>query len=207
MEFQREPQAIEHAGRGELVDLLPTQAGKHVIDHRRVRVWTFGRELAMTVFRAWAARRGVVIAAQGPGKLKTVFQSIFIGGAIAPGVGISMEALADLAQLRRVELVRPPSVIARSTVTALQSGILYGVVGQVEEIIRRMRRELGGHAIAVATGGWADLVISECRCFDHHDPLLTLDGLRIVHERNQTPDVPGAAGQEALPVQHGKDGA
>lgn len=132
----------------------------------------------------------------------------FLGGAIAPGVGISMDALAELAQLRRVELVRPPSVIARSTVTALQSGILYGVVGQVEEIIGRMLRELGGRATTVATGGWAELVIGECRCFDHHDPLLTLDGLRIIHERNRALDsAQGGSQQEALSVQRGKDRA
>jgi type III pantothenate kinase len=118
----------------------------------------------------------------------------FLGGAIAPGVGISMDALAELAQLRRVELVRPPSIIARSTVTALQSGILYGVVGQVEELIDRIRRELGGRAVTVATGGWAELIAGECRSIDHHDPLLTLEGLRIIHRRNQTPESLAAGG-------------
>ncbi|MEX0765757.1 MAG: type III pantothenate kinase [bacterium] len=112
----------------------------------------------------------------------------FLGGAIAPGVGISVDALAEhAAQLPHVELAKPKSVIARSTVTAMQSGIIYGFVGQVEEIIRRMRTELGGQAAVVATGGWADLIMGECRCLDHHDPLLTLDGLRIIHERNRQP--------------------
>lgn len=112
----------------------------------------------------------------------------FLGGAIAPGVGISMDALAEhAAQLRRVELVKPQAVISRSTVSALQAGILYGFVGQVEEIVRRMRGELDGRTVAVATGGWSDLIAGECRCFDHHDPLLTLEGLRIIHERNRQP--------------------
>ncbi|MGH9197078.1 MAG: type III pantothenate kinase, partial [Acidimicrobiia bacterium] len=91
------------------------------------------------------------------------------------------------AQLPHVELAKPKSVIARSTVTAMQSGIIYGFVGQVEEIVRRMRAELGGQAVVVATGGWADLIMGECRCLDHHDPLLTLEGLRIIHERNRQP--------------------
>lgn len=113
----------------------------------------------------------------------------FLGGAIAPGVGISVQALAEhAAQLPYVELVKPKAAIARSTVTAMQAGIIYGFVGQVEEIVRRMRDELGGKATVVATGGWAELVLDECRCFDHHDPLLTLEGLRIIHERNRGPE-------------------
>ncbi len=130
----------------------------------------------------------------------------FLGGAIAPGVGISMDALADLAQLRRVELTRPPSVIARSTATALQSGILYGVVGQVEEIVGRMRRELDSPAAVVATGGWAELIAGECRCVDYRDPLLTLEGLRIIYQRNQPLDsAQGVPPLDALRVQGGKD--
>lgn len=110
----------------------------------------------------------------------------FLGGAIAPGVGISVRALAEhAAQLPYVELVKPKAAIARSTVTAMQSGIIYGFVGQVEEMVRRIRGELGGSATVVATGGWAELILSECRCFDHYDPLLTLEGLRIIHERNR----------------------
>jgi type III pantothenate kinase len=113
----------------------------------------------------------------------------FLGGAIAPGVGISVRALAEhAAQLPYVELVKPKAMIARSTVTAMQAGIIYGFVGQVEEIVRRMRAELGGSATVVATGGWAELILDECRCFDHYDPLLTLEGLRIIHERNRGPE-------------------
>ncbi len=112
----------------------------------------------------------------------------FLGGAIAPGIGISMDALAEhTAQLPRVELVKPKSAIGRSTVTAMQAGILYGFVGQVEEIVRRMRQELAGRVVTIATGGWAEVIIGECRCFDHHDPLLTLEGLRIIYERNRQP--------------------
>ncbi len=126
----------------------------------------------------------------------------FVGGAIAPGIGISVQALAEhAAQLPYVELVKPKSMIARSTVTAMQSGILYGFVGQVEEIVRRMRAELGGTATVVATGGWADLILGELRCVDHHDPLLTLEGLRLIFERNRQAAEP--ASPEAQPAAHG----
>lgn len=111
----------------------------------------------------------------------------FLGGAIAPGIGISVDALVEhTAQLPRVEFSKPKSVIGRSTVTAMQAGILYGFVGQVDEIVRRMRAELGGRATTTATGGWAELIVDECRCFDHLDPLLTLEGLRIIHDRNRS---------------------
>ena len=110
----------------------------------------------------------------------------FVGGAIAPGIGISVDALAEhAAQLYRVELVKPKSAIGRSTVTAMQSGILFGFVGQVEEILRRMQEELGTPAVTIATGGWADLVIKECRSVSHHEPLLGLEGLRIIFDRNR----------------------
>ncbi|TMJ03089.1 MAG: pantothenate kinase, partial [Bacillati bacterium ANGP1] len=70
---------------------------------------------------------------------------------------------------------------------------IFGFAGQVEEIVRRMRAELGGRANVVATGGWAELIVEECRCFDHLDPLLTLEGLRIIYERNRMPlDDPGS---------------
>ncbi|MDQ7820040.1 MAG: type III pantothenate kinase [Armatimonadota bacterium] len=119
----------------------------------------------------------------------------FLGGAIAPGIGISVDALAEhTAQLPRIELSKPRTVIGRSTVTAMQAGIVYGFVGQVEEIIRRMRAELGAPAVVVATGGWAELIADECRSIDHLDPLLTLEGLRLIHERNR----PAARGVEAV---------
>ena len=116
----------------------------------------------------------------------------FLGGAIAPGVGISVDALAlHAAQLRKVEIVRPPSVIARSTVAAMQSGILYGFAGQVDGVVARMQRELGGQAAVVATGGFAELVAPEARSVAHVDPLLGLEGLRILYERNTAPDEAG----------------
>lgn len=109
----------------------------------------------------------------------------FLGGAIAPGLGISVEALVHhAAQLRKVELARPLHVIARNTITAMQSGVVYGFIGLVDGIVERMRHELGGQATVVATGGFAELIGPESRSIDRIDPDLTLEGLRILYERN-----------------------
>jgi type III pantothenate kinase len=123
----------------------------------------------------------------------------FVGGAIAPGVGISVEALVlQAAQLRKVEIVRPPAAIARNTVAAMQSGILFGFAGQVDGMIERMRRELDADAVAVATGGYAPLIAPEARHIAHIDPFLTLDGLRLLYERN-------VAGEQESPRGRSKD--
>ena len=112
----------------------------------------------------------------------------YLGGAIAPGIEISVEALgARGAQLRKVELARPRSVIGRNTVEALQSGILYGFAGQVDGILRRMAVELShdpDSGPVVATGGLAPMVIDESESIDEHDPWLTLRGLKLVFDRN-----------------------
>ena len=111
----------------------------------------------------------------------------FIGGALAPGVEISIDALASRgAQLRKVEIARPRSVIGKNTVECLQSGILYGFAGQIDGILERMIKELGQPAKVIATGGLAPLIISECSFVDVHEPWLTLVGLRLVYERNAT---------------------
>ena len=110
----------------------------------------------------------------------------FVGGAIAPGVHISAEALVSrAARLPKVETVTPPSPIGRSTVTALQSGIVYGFAGQVDGIVRRIAAELGGEVTTVATGGCAPAVLAACETIDDYDPWLTLDGLRLIWHRNQ----------------------
>jgi type III pantothenate kinase len=112
----------------------------------------------------------------------------FLGGALAPGIEISVDALAARgARLFMVEIARPRSVIGKSTVEALQSGLLYGFTGQVDGIVRRIAAELGGQATVVATGGLASLVIEESETIEHHEPDLTLIGLRLVFERNTTP--------------------
>jgi type III pantothenate kinase len=111
----------------------------------------------------------------------------FLGGALAPGIDISVDALAArAAQLRKVELVRPRSVIGKNTVEALQSGILFGFAGQVDGIVRRMIDEIGPVTAVVATGGLAPLVIDESREVTHHESNLTLIGLRLAFEKNVT---------------------
>jgi type III pantothenate kinase len=111
----------------------------------------------------------------------------FLGGALAPGIEISVDALAArAARLLKVEVLKPRSVIGKSTVEALQSGILYGTVGQVDGIVERIRVELGGEATVIATGGLAPIVLAESRTIQHHEPDLTLVGLRLVYERNTT---------------------
>jgi type III pantothenate kinase len=109
----------------------------------------------------------------------------FLGGALAPGIEISLDALASrAAQLRKVELVRPRSVIGKNTVEALQSGALYGFAGQVDGLVDRIIEELGEVTAVVATGGLAPIVVEESQTITHHDPELTLTGLRLVFEKN-----------------------
>ena len=112
-------------------------------------------------------------------------QGEFLGGALAPGIEISLDALASLAaQLRKVELVRPRSVIGKNTVEALQAGALYGFAGQVDGLVRRIEDEIGPVMAVIATGGLAPIVVPESETITHHDPDLTLIGLRLVFEKN-----------------------
>jgi type III pantothenate kinase len=109
----------------------------------------------------------------------------YLGGAIAPGVEISLEALvSQTAMLRRVEPVAPDSVIGRNTVTSIQSGLVWGFVAQVEGMVARMITELGGSAHVIATGGQASLVANLTHVIEAIDPLLTLEGLRLIYLQN-----------------------
>jgi type III pantothenate kinase len=109
----------------------------------------------------------------------------YLGGAIAPGVKISAEALFQrAAKLPRVELVKPRSVIGSDTISAMQAGILYGYAGLVDGIVERMKKELSPEAKVVATGGLAELVAPETRSIKEVKPHLTLEGLRLLFEIN-----------------------
>lgn len=113
-------------------------------------------------------------------------QGEYIGGAIAPGIGISTEALFQrAAKLPRIELIKPRHVIAKNTVNGMQAGVIYGFVGQVDGIVNRMKQELGANACVVATGGLAELIAQDAVTIDKVDQLLTLEGLRIIYSRNR----------------------
>jgi type III pantothenate kinase len=121
----------------------------------------------------------------------TVFDAIgkdgdYLGGALAPGLGIASEALfRRAARLYRVELSRPSEAIGRNTVTAMQSGILFGYVGLIEGVVSRMKEELGDGVTVIGTGGFAETIAKETDAIDKVDPGLTLDGLRLIHELNR----------------------
>ena len=110
----------------------------------------------------------------------------YVGGVLAPGIETSMDALfARAARLVKVDYVEPPQVIGKTTEGGLQSGLVYGFAGQVDGIVDAIRGELGADAPAVATGGLADLIEPHSRTISAVEPFLTLDGLRLVWERNQ----------------------
>jgi type III pantothenate kinase len=110
----------------------------------------------------------------------------YLGGAIAPGIGIAAEALfARASKLYRVEIAPPTRAIGTNTAMAMQSGIFFGYVGLVEGLVARFRRELGEEMKVIATGGLAQRVASETTIIQHVDPWLTLDGLRIIYEMNR----------------------
>lgn len=108
----------------------------------------------------------------------------YLGGAIAPGIGISMEALFErAAMLPRIELARPSSPIGTTTLSSMQAGFVYGFAGQIDEIVGRFREELGKDAKVIATGGLAELIASESRTIQTVNQRLTLEGLRIMFQR------------------------
>jgi type III pantothenate kinase len=105
---------------------------------------------------------------------------------LAPGIEVSMEALfSRAARLFKVDFVEPETVIAKNTASSLQSGLVYGFAGQVDGIVERIRGELHAEAQTVATGGLADLIVPHARTLETIDPFLTLEGVRLVWERNR----------------------
>ncbi len=121
----------------------------------------------------------------------TIFDAIsaegeYLGGAIAPGIGIASDALfRRAAKLPRVEITRPPAAIGRNTVQSLQSGLLYGYVGLVEGMVARFRVELGSEMKTIGTGSLVELIAKETKCIDIIEPWLALQGLKIIYELNR----------------------
>ncbi|MGM0471476.1 MAG: type III pantothenate kinase [Bacillota bacterium] len=110
----------------------------------------------------------------------------YLGGAIAPGIDISMEALFDYAdKLPKIELEKPESVVGKNTVDSLKSGIIYGAIGQIDGIVRSIKEEISEEPIVIATGGLAELISNQSEEIDRIDPLLTLQGLSLIAELNK----------------------
>ena len=110
----------------------------------------------------------------------------FMGGVIAPGIGTSSDALfQSAAQLPRIELVPPKRIVCHNTIQGMQAGIIYGYVGQIDEIVRRIKKEMGCDMKVVATGGLAKMIQKESATIDNIDHFLTLTGLRVLYERNR----------------------
>ena len=113
-------------------------------------------------------------------------QGDYLGGAIAPGIGIAAEALfSRTAKLPKVDLVRPPRAIGTNTIYAMQSGLLFGYVGLVEGMVARFKAELGAKTLVIGTGGLAETIAHETNVIDIVNPWITLEGLRIIWEMNQ----------------------
>jgi type III pantothenate kinase len=111
----------------------------------------------------------------------------YLGGVIAPGIMISADALfSRAAKLPRTEIVKPPRALGRNTVHSMQSGIIYGYVGLVDGMVERLKKEMGYPCTVLATGGLATLIQSESTTIDEVDDFLTLEGLRILYERNRS---------------------
>lgn len=141
---------------------------------------------ALAAYELYGKSRAVIVVDFGTATTFDVISTKgeYLGGAIAPGIGISVEALfRQAAKLPRIELVKPKRIIGKNTVESMQAGIIFGFAGKVDEIVRRIKKELNEPVFVVATGGLAELIAPETKTIKYVDLLLTLKGLRIIYEK------------------------
>jgi type III pantothenate kinase len=149
---------------------------------------TLGSDRLVNAVAAWERVRGAAIVVDFGTATKIEYVTVdgaYPGGVICPGVRIASQALfARAARLSSIELRRPPQTVGRTTAHALQAGILFGHAATVDGLVRRMQREQGAAARVIATGGLASLIAPESETIEEVDEFLTLDGLRLLHDRN-----------------------
>jgi type III pantothenate kinase len=176
--FGRVPLLFEPAVNGGMPILIdnPTEVGADRVANGIAAFHTYGKGMPLIVVDFGTATTFDAVSAKGE----------YLGGVICPGPNVSAEALFQrAAKLPRIDVKKPPRVIGTSTVAAMQSGLFWGYVDMVEGLLRRMKAELGGAAVVLATGGLASVVAPESKLIDHVDDDLTLRGLRLVWERQQ----------------------
>ncbi len=176
--FGRVPLMFEPAVNGGMPILIdnPSEVGADRVVNSIAAFATYGKGLPIIVVDFGTATTFDAISAKGE----------YLGGVICPGPQISADALFQrAAKLPRIDVRKPPRVIGTNTVGAMQSGLFWGYVDMVEGLVRRMKAELGGAAVVVATGGLASIVAPESKMIEHVDPELTLRGLRLWWERQQ----------------------
>jgi type III pantothenate kinase len=179
-DFMRKPLVVEPARNSGMPILYsnPEEVGADRIVNAIAAYEEYGRQAgrALVVCDFGTATTLDAVTAKGE----------YLGGAICPGVTISADALFQrAARLPRIDVRKPAAAIGRTTIAAMESGLFYGYVGMVEGLVRRMDAELGGNTVCVATGGLAVVIAPETPLIHHVDVELTLQGLRIVWERNQ----------------------
>jgi type III pantothenate kinase len=183
--FAIESMCTQHLGLTPLVVGAGTKSGMPILYENPREVGADRIVNAVAAYDKW--KQGLIIVDFGTA---TTFDVVtprgeYLGGAIAPGLVIAADALYEhAAKLPRVEIARPKGVVGRNTVASMQSGLVYGYVGLVDGIVSRMRSELDFPVKVVATGGLAALIAAESNSIEEADEMLTLQGLRILHQRN-----------------------